>query len=156
MVPITTEGPRPFQRYPWHSDRFSSFGDHREQTYIKNLNRFIYIDKPKLAQRLENLNEVRFSCLFYIMDDIMPFIRSSAKLKKIVVHRGISDGTVIDPVAMNREREKLLTKNLYVSKVTIYIPEAEYLATKWKTTETDLKLIKIRRFESWDQSNLPI
>ena len=44
MVPITTEGPIPFQRYPWHLDRFSGFGDHREQTYIKNLKRFIYID----------------------------------------------------------------------------------------------------------------
>ncbi|XP_055297567.1 uncharacterized protein LOC129566056 [Sitodiplosis mosellana] len=107
-------------------------------------------NKPALARSLENLIEVNF-CRANI-DDILPFVHLSPKLKKIhvVMTLGENSNQAIDPVTMNREREKLLTETLYVSKVTIYIPESNYLATKWKTTETDLKLIEIQRVESFD------
>ncbi|XP_055297718.1 uncharacterized protein LOC129566123 [Sitodiplosis mosellana] len=113
-------------------------------------------NKPALAQSLENLNEVHFNAAG--IDDILPFVHLSPKLKKIgvILKLGENPNQAIDPVAMNREREKLLTKTLYVSKVTIYIPQSNYLATKWKTTEIDLKLIEIKRVESIDTFELMV
>ncbi|XP_055305967.1 uncharacterized protein LOC129570403 [Sitodiplosis mosellana] len=105
-------------------------------------------NKPALAQSLEHLNEVNFFAAG--VDDIIPFVHLSPKLKKIVVILQLGEdyyNKAIDPVAMNRERKKLLTKTLYVSKVTIYIPELNYLATRWKTTEIDLKLVEIKCIE---------
>ncbi|XP_055307999.1 uncharacterized protein LOC129572108 [Sitodiplosis mosellana] len=103
-------------------------------------------NKPALAKSLQNLNEVNFAVAD--IDDILPFVHLSPKLKKVVVFvlpSSKNPNQAIHPVAMNREREKLLAKTLYVSKVTIYIHESKYLATKWKTTEIDLKLIEIKR-----------
>lgn len=111
-------------------------------------------DVPALARSLINLNEVRFQSWPYTMDDIMPFIRLSAKLTKIILYRGIPDDFKnLD--AMNRERKKLRAETLYVSKVTIYISETSYLDIKWKTTEMDMELIEIRRLDSYNRSNIP-
>ena len=107
-------------------------------------------NKTELAQSLEQLEEVRFWIAH--VNDIAPFIHKSTKLKKVIVDKPLLDeNEAIDLIAMNSEREKLLTHSRDVSKVTIYIAEPNYLATKWKTTETNLNLIEIQRRTSWDQ-----
>lgn len=107
-------------------------------------------NKAALAQSLKGLELLLFHEAR--VDDILPFIRLSAKLKKIIVKNELIDEAdkAIDPVAMNRDREKLLIEMLDVEKVTIYIPERSYLATKWKTTQMDLKLIKVRHCDLWE------
>lgn len=108
-------------------------------------------NKTQLAQSLEQLEEVRFWIAH--VNDIVPFIHKSPKLKKIIVDKTLLDETdAIDLFAMNSEREKLLAHTKDVSKVTIYIAELNYLATKWKTTETNLNLIEIQRRTSWNTS----
>ncbi|XP_055301437.1 uncharacterized protein LOC129567992 isoform X1 [Sitodiplosis mosellana] len=113
---------------------------------IKNIT-----NKAELARSLEHLEEVRFWVAH--IGDILPFIQWSIKLKKVIVDNPLLDENgAIDSVAMNCEREKLLTNTLMVSKVTIYISESNYLATKWKTPETNLKMIEIQRRASWASS----
>ncbi|XP_055304999.1 uncharacterized protein LOC129569843 [Sitodiplosis mosellana] len=81
---------------------------------------------------------------------IVSFIRHSAKLKKIKVAHSIGmpnsniDG--LDLAAWNKGREKLFGAR----KVTIYVPEHVYLATKWATNKTDYSLIELKRGNSYD------
>lgn len=106
-------------------------------------------DIKQFAQSLGQLEEVHFYMAH--VDDILPFIHWSPKLKKVIVDNKLLDkNEAIDLVAMNFERERLSAHTKDVSKVTIYISESNYLATKWKTTETNLNLIEIQRRTSWD------
>lgn len=52
----------------------------------------------------------------------------------------------IDPVIMNKEREKLKDAH----KVTVYVQEKDYLMIKWKYNTTDFGLVEMRRNESYD------
>ncbi|XP_055305039.1 uncharacterized protein LOC129569870 [Sitodiplosis mosellana] len=52
----------------------------------------------------------------------------------------------LDLAAWNKEREKLAGAR----KVTIYVDEDIYLATKWATNETDYDLIELKRGNSYD------
>lgn len=89
------------------------------------------------------------------VDDIQPFIRRSVELQKIVV-LGLQDGAyfskdtnIIDLVALNRERLMLAD----AAKITLYVRENVYLATKWALKETNLDLIRLKRAVSfeWDE-----
>lgn len=103
-------------------------------------------NNPALAQSLQHLSEI-----FYRgntdNNDILPFFYLSPQLKKVavfVIIRKYKEPFAINPVAMNLECEKLLVNSLFhVRKVTIYLAKEEYLATKWKTTETDSRLIEM-------------
>lgn len=47
---------------------------------------------------------------------------------------------------LNRERAKLPN----AEKITLYVDERLYLATKWTRRETDLPFIRLKRFESFE------
>lgn len=82
-------------------------------------------------------------------DDIWPFICQAVKLKTIIVHslhNGIHFSTatkIIDLTALNKEREKLDGAH----KITIYVKEKIYVATKYNDV-TNFSLIRLKRIES--------
>lgn len=53
---------------------------------------------------------------------------------------------VIDLHALNKEREKLPD----AQKITPYIEEDNYLATKWAFGETDFGLIRMKKHTSYE------
>ncbi|XP_055308532.1 uncharacterized protein LOC129572571 [Sitodiplosis mosellana] len=77
-------------------------------------------------------------------DHLMPFIRRSAKLRDVEIAE--YQETVLDIAALNKERRKLVGAR----KVTIYVNERVYLATKWATPDTSLELIELKRQSSRD------
>ncbi|XP_055306372.1 uncharacterized protein LOC129570697 isoform X2 [Sitodiplosis mosellana] len=77
-------------------------------------------------------------------DDLMPFIRRSIKLKDVEI--ADFEGEVLDIAALNKDRKKLAGAR----KLTIYVNERVYLATKWATTDTSLELIELKRQTSRD------
>lgn len=58
---------------------------------------------------------------------------------------GEDDPNRIIDLAVLNEARTILAIDL---KVTIYVPERVYLATKWAMKETDFGMIKLRRIES--------
>lgn len=110
------------------------------------------IKNPAIAKGLENLKKIYFYKAH--IDKILPFIRLSPQLEKVMVENkilsdSIAENVLIDPIALNRERQKLskqlANKGINVQKVEFFIPASNYLATRWKTVDTDLEFIKIRR-----------
>lgn len=98
-----------------------------------------------------NLKRIHF--LLAGMDDIMPFIKRSADMQAIKVEvLGSVDnfnaniGIIIDLLALNKERSKLPDAR----KITLYVEERHYLATKWAIKEIDLEYIRLRRKQSFD------
>lgn len=84
---------------------------------------------------------------------IMPFIRRSVRIKKIKINPrpGVyfnGKTGVIDLLALNEERRKLPG----AEKITMYVKEKYYLATKWKFGVADLEFIRLKRENSfnWD------
>ncbi|XP_055307593.1 uncharacterized protein LOC129571765 [Sitodiplosis mosellana] len=76
--------------------------------------------------------------------DLLPFIRRSIKLKDVEI--ADFEGEVLDIAALNKERKKLVGAR----KVTIYVNERIYLATKWATSDTSLEMIELKRQSSRD------
>ncbi|XP_055306474.1 uncharacterized protein LOC129570780 [Sitodiplosis mosellana] len=77
---------------------------------------------------------------------IASFLRHFPKLKHIDVFRFVNretyfDGDVIDLQALNKERKKLEN----ACKVTLYVQEDIYLATKWATMKTAFDSIELKR-----------
>lgn len=102
------------------------------------------------------LNLVNLERLYITRPDaktILSFIRYSAKLKKIKVGRGFQmafgSENGLDLVAWNKERAKLAG----AQKVTIYLDESVYLATKWATDKTESNLIELKREHSYEWDN---
>lgn len=89
-------------------------------------------------------------------DDILPFVCRAAKMNKIEVETLLHGShfnerdNVLNLLALNDEREKLVTAR----KITIYVNEDVYLATKWAMKQTDFSLIEIKRITSlnWKHS----
>lgn len=100
---------------------------------------------PTSLKKLERLRMTNASS-----DDIFPFICQAEEIKSIWVDK-LRDGlhfntytNIIELNALNLEREKLIE----AQKVTIYVKEKIYVATKWALKETDFSLIKLKRIES--------
>lgn len=137
-----------------------------ERIYVVN-----YENRGVLLQSLINIKELGISVSFHVADlltlalnfnkleriyfnqattdDIFLFIRNSAQLKEIAVdflpygihfHRG-----VLDLPVLNDARKKLNTKQ----KVTVYVKENIYLATKWAINDTSWSHIEIKRLDEW-------
>lgn len=81
------------------------------------------------------------------IDDILPFIRLSPNVSKIRVGRLLKENDLhfkdnpIDLVALNKERKKLAGAR----KITLFLKERIYLATKWAAMKTECSLIQIKR-----------
>lgn len=104
-------------------------------------------DLQTLAITLNKLERIYFNQA--TTDDIFVFIKNSAQLKEITVeclpygihfYKG-----VLDLPTMNDERKKLNTEQ----KVTVYVAENIYLATKWAMNNTEFRLIEIKRSDKW-------
>lgn len=121
-----------------------------EELFIFESDRIADLDT--VALHLTNLQRIHF--VYATFNDIFHFIGQSRQVKSIRVDNlgeGIhfsAASNVIDLMALNREREKLIR----AQKVTVYVTEQIYLATKWNLKETDLTMIRIKRIESfnWD------
>lgn len=107
-------------------------------------------DLHRLPDTLMNIRHIYF--LEASTDDILPFIKRAPKLNKIKVRHfygGIHfdvDSNVLNLMALNEAREKLD----FAKKITIYVKEDVYLATKWTMARTEFSLIQMRRIESYD------
>lgn len=80
-------------------------------------------------------------------EDILPFFRRSTKLNKIKIqYQG--EQKVLNLSMLNKERAKLVGAR----KMTIYVEDDVYLATKWATKNGDihLSLVEMRRSSSYE------
>lgn len=101
-----------------------------------------------LANSLVNLERLYLAYCDNV-DNILPFIRHSQKMKKIKFISHNCD-VVLDLIMLNEERAKLTG----AQKIIIYVSDYAFLATKWATKngDTDLKFIEMRQSNSykWD------
>lgn len=117
-----------------------------EELYIENANGVA--DWNELPKKLVNLQ--RISVYEATSDDIFVFISRATKLNTIKIKdlRSASHYNrktlVLDVVALNNERRKLNG----AQKITIYLDENIYLATKWAFKEIHLSLIELKPFEA--------
>lgn len=151
--------------------------DFYELKHFQNLEEFHFastvyiIDKEAVAKNLVNLERIHFSYAYF--GDIVPFIKHATKLKEIIIdscdiekyfaetpelreeinfkptkNEAFSEGQplIINLSVLNRERAKLPN----AEKITLYVDEKVYLATKRARRETDLKFISLKRRESFD------
>lgn len=104
-----------------------------------------------LPTKLPDLERVYF--LKTTSDRILPFIRYSVKLKQIKIKqlKDIACIKFLDLIALNKQRKKLFGAR----KITIYVKEDLYLATKWAMKTTNFHLIELKRFDSaeWEEFN---
>lgn len=108
------------------------------------------IDFMDLLSICTNLKLIEFE--WTSSDDLLPLIRQAVKLKKMKVI-DLENGThfnetskIIDLKALNNERESLA----HAQKITFYVKEDIYLATKFALGETNLNLIRLQRIESFE------
>lgn len=101
-----------------------------------------------LATQLMNLECIQF--YMATSNDILPFIQKSQKLNKIKVKKlekgTFFNGEILQIGRLNAERKKLID----APKVTIYIKQNIYLATKWAITRTDFNFIEMKRDDADD------
>lgn len=128
---------------------------------LKNLEELcIFGDENITDAENASINLVYLKRLYFSaanIDAITPFIRHSVRLQKIIVanlRSGIyfnEDTEVIDLVALNRERRKLVN----AQKITLYVHGETYVATKWALRETNLESIRLMRYSfsiiDWDE-----
>ncbi|XP_031637985.1 uncharacterized protein LOC116350355 [Contarinia nasturtii] len=103
-------------------------------------------DYETIAKNLVNVERI----YFYQMksDTFIPFMRFAPRVEEIKIDNlceGIyfNDG-IINLTALNEERKTLNRAR----KITIYVKENVFLATKWATKSTELDLITLKRIEA--------
>lgn len=106
-------------------------------------------DMETLAHGLINLEQLYLCNATF--SNLLPFIRYSVKLNRIVMKDEIHlNENIFNVRTLNNQRKML--KNPH--KLTIYVSDELFIATKWATTNgvIDLKFIKIQRCDSyrWD------
>lgn len=112
------------------------------------------LDIEMLPDKLPNLERIHFAEAN--ADHILPFIRLSPRLKQVKIG-DLKDGThlmdgALDLEALNRAR-RVLPK---ARKISIYVNEAVFLATKWARKSTMyFDFVELRRGESitWNGLN---
>lgn len=103
--------------------------------------------KSKNETLVENLINVERLYVYRETFDILLFIKRLRNLKKLKLFKfGSAETLQLD--MLNTEREKLAG----AQKVTIYVPDAVYLATKWATANgnTHFSLIEMKRSKSYE------
>lgn len=109
----------------------------------------IYNDLEPLARDFINVERLYFWKA--APKHILPFMKYSKKLKKIKI-QNLDDesgcGCILKLSKMNRMRRKMHGAR----KVTIYVKESTYLATKIASNNKDFEFVAIKRAESyqWD------
>lgn len=104
------------------------------------------IDLKSFAVDLKNMTRIHFTNSS--QDHLMLLIGEAAKLEKIRIWY-FRDINTINMLALNRHRSKLQS----AKKITLYVEENVYLATKRTNQDTNLELIQLKRAESyqWDR-----
>lgn len=132
-----------------------SNGNPVELSSLNSLEELCIASKDEITDFMtlsDKLNLKRVEFLQASSDDLLPFIRQATNLERIKVRRfkdGVHfnrDSNVLDLVALNFERGSLEN----ATKITIYVEESTYLATKWTLTETDFNLIRIKRVDTFE------
>lgn len=102
-----------------------------------------------VVKNLTKLRRIDFHCG---NTNLMPFIRFLAPLERIkldYIYKSMhfnAETSIIDLVALNKERKKLP----FARKITLYVNETYYLATKWALKETNFEFIRLKRVESFE------
>lgn len=96
-------------------------------------------DIKTLETNLLNLEII--SIILLASDDLLPFLRCLSKLKKLFVH--LNHNSILNLTKLNKEREQLG----YRRKVTIFVENDVFEATKWATRNgyINFSLIEMRR-----------
>lgn len=112
------------------------------------------VDVHTLPDKLPNLERIHFAKAS--VDHILPFIRFSPRLKQVkcgdLVDGTHMSGGVLDIETLDNERKELPKAR----KVTIYVNETVFLATKWgRKSAMHFDLVELRRGESitWNGLN---
>lgn len=93
-----------------------------------------------LARELINLERIAFTHAF--LNDVIPFVMHSKKLKEIHLNGDIRSS---DDIIQLRMLDKLRTKLVGACKVTIHANDTIYIKTKWTIGDTNFKLIELKR-----------
>lgn len=99
------------------------------------------IDLKPVAENLKNLERLWIDCT---IDQLLPFLRHSKKLKMVIFKDGTRCGDALNVHKLSEVRDESGAKQ----KVKIGVCEDIYLATKWKTTCVCCDLIEITRIET--------
>lgn len=118
----------------------------------------LFLNKPALindlneaVSKLTRLNYIYFGEASF--EIILPFVKSLPKLQKIkmiTIENGPhfnNETKILDLSTLNYEREHLKR----AKKLTIYLTEMIYLATRWAFNLTEFALIEIKRSTSIDE-----
>lgn len=106
-----------------------------------------------LAHQLMKLERIYFGLTN--LNAILPFLYHSVRLKKLKIDEvAENDGNLILDLATLNEKRKQLNG---ARKVTIFIDEKVYLATKWAMNAKEFNLIEIRRGSAheWGHQFIP-
>ncbi|XP_031637986.1 uncharacterized protein LOC116350356 [Contarinia nasturtii] len=103
-------------------------------------------DFETIAKNLVNVERIYFNHIQ--SDTLIPFIRHAQRVREIKIdhlNEGICfENGVINLKALNKERMALNCAR----KITIYVKENIFLATKWATNCTELGLVTLKRIEA--------
>lgn len=109
-------------------------------------------DLETFPDKMPNLERINFSGAS--SDHILPFIRSSPKLKIMKIENLLDGnhlvGGVLDLIALNNARKGMARAR----KLIIFVNERVYLATKWAQRQMFFSLIELRRGESFEWNGL--
>lgn len=143
-----------------HLNEFTSYSKHLTLATLTQLEEIrisdsrLIEDLESLATSLEHLERIHFGRSN--LDHVMLFVSRCSKLKEMKVtwflngDENFEIHQIIGLSSLNKERAKLLN----ATKITLYVAEDVYLATKRVKREIDFDLIKLQRFASkvWDNS----
>lgn len=104
---------------------------------------FDNFDEPHQFANVKNVERLHFHKLN--CDQIMLAIREFPKLTLFKFHELTNDVETINLSALNREREKVTG----ASKVTIYVDDKIFLATKWASPKTVYSFIELKRSQTY-------
>lgn len=106
----------------------------------------IYIDRfdePHQFVNVKNVERLHFRTLS--LAEIMLVICEFPKLVLFKFDELANDAETINLPALNRKREKVTG----ASKITIYVDETIFFATKWATPKTEYRLIELKRSQTY-------
>lgn len=93
----------------------------------------------------DNYNKLQHLLLDKVnFTEILPFIRHSLTLKSVEIYQYTKD--MLDVVKLNNERKKLHG----AQRITVYVNDDLYRATKWLTPVVTLEFIEIKRQQSYN------
>lgn len=111
--------------------------------------RYINTDLDAMVMKFENIERIYLK--FAESKHFLPFLYNCPRLKEMkiaVVNDRMDFNSVLDLILINKEREKLQNAR----KCTIFVDDNVFIATKWATATTEMKLVEIKRAneKEWD------